>query len=119
MSDYTPQLGHRVRVVMEGEVTHRARSFFTLGRESDVDTVTESAPHVVSVERLPDPEPAWRPGDVALESKGHGRYVIRNHDGGWFAFGVLRSFEDSEVTRPLTPIARNGKLWVDATGGAS
>lgn len=64
MSAYQPQIGDRVRVVLEGAVRNTSGDFFTIGPDGYVNGIRLGAEHVVSVERLPDPEPDWQPGDV-------------------------------------------------------
>lgn len=133
MSDYTPQVGHRVRVVLEGVVSgtfqYGDRGVILNGRilsHSDVETWN------ATFERLPDPEPEWQPGDVVLDAAGvvwsrvgeepdfpWGRFRI-NEPFGRVEYKYVNFYGDdpSGPRRPLTPLARDGKPWAQAVDGA-
>jgi hypothetical protein len=59
MSDYQPQKGDLVRVVIEGEVAHLGDRYFFIGLEPS----TIKNEHVVSVEKVTPPLPTT-PGSV-------------------------------------------------------
>lgn len=67
MSDYKPNAGDRVRVVLEGEVQAAGVTFVIGSGLNDCNTniIRPFAEHVVSVERLPDPEPDFQQPEQA------------------------------------------------------
>ncbi len=120
MSDYTPEVGHRVEIVKRwtGVVTelHDNGSFLYIRDGDDLPSwALVPAPHV-TVTRLPDPEPDWQPGDVAKDAEG--RVLARSSTSfaPWFWADAPRDhrilLKDDEVARPLTPLVLNGKAVV-------
>ena len=108
--NYTPRKGDRVRVVLEGEVYHSGYSTFDMGPFDTygVNTINRDDKHIVSVERLPDPEPEWQTDDHVLDASGE--VWRRSLDGGWFFAGSTGDkYQDEDVPRPLTLIVRGGK----------
>lgn len=128
MSDYTPVVGHRVRVVLEGEVTvvEPDEPHFVVRSDDGWANIVRD---FRTLERLPDPEPAWQPGDVVLDAEG---WCFTRRDPTTDAYSEYPWIEgaqkhlhlgdwakDRQVTRPVTPLVRGGKPWAEATGGAS
>lgn len=83
MSDYKPQKGDRVRVVVEGEITgtYREGQCFNIGHSPGGMYVTPHTEHVVSVEKLEPPVEVFGPGDIVRPKDiGHIVYMLgRNH----------------------------------------
>lgn len=83
MSDYSPQVGDRVALTVRGRVTrateHSIRVVWGPNRDG-FNTypgyywfTREELGEDLTIERLPDPDPAWWPpqdGDVALDEQG-------------------------------------------------
>lgn len=69
MSEYTPKVGHRVRVttVREGVVEGVDRGSVLLDGRSYVATLRGATR---TWERLPDPEPEWQEGDMVMDAEG-------------------------------------------------
>jgi hypothetical protein len=119
MSDYKPEVGHRVRVIhtLEGVLTGVAdKRYFNIREDGRTrETYMTLIGGSVSVERLPDPEPEWQPGDVVIDARGdlYRRRAPQPHDdpawawnrGGLIGHGVW----DQTLARPLTPLILNGK----------
>lgn len=113
MTEYQPKVGDRVRVVLEGEVRqavawpHR----FWIGQPGELTTVFQD--HLVSIERMPDPEPEWHPGDVVLDARGslYTRRAAGQVDKPWHFVGknITDEVRDEELLRPLTHLVRDGK----------
>ncbi len=106
---YRPRQGERVRVVLEGLVrgVNRAGHFDIAGDRPFAATYIDSTqPHVVSVERLPDPEPKWQVGDI-VESPGAGLWTRVPEGWRGTISGDIR--DDDALWRPLTPLVRNGQ----------
>ncbi len=104
---YRPRQGERVRVVLEGSVTAAAESGrFHVGRQLAGSCIDLGQPHVVSVERLPDPEPKWQVGDI-VESPGAGLWTRVPEGWRGTISGDIR--DDDALWRPLTPLVRNGQ----------
>lgn len=106
MSGYHPKVGDRVRVSVEGTVhTYDADRtiYFTDGRWVDL----RQAP--VAIEHLPDPEPEWRVGDVAVDEDCDQTW-LRSIDGDWIGQDGRRH-DDGEFAQrcPLTLLVRDGK----------
>lgn len=112
---YVPLPGHRVRrtQITEGLVVDVEGKVVSFADHS-LALLTDDAPEggrrdLVTWERLPDPEPEWRPGDVAQDATGqvyvrrdpaaesgeHDRYV-------WWLGGVGGDWEtDDRLVRPV------------------
>ncbi len=119
MSDYTPEVGHRVEVIKRwtGVVTDVHDDVSFLFRRDGVDRlrwVHVDDPDNATVTRLPDPEPEWQPGDVAKDAEG--RLFARSRDARdgypWIDLSARPGddiwFSDDELARPLTPLVLNG-----------
>lgn len=113
--EFDPKHGERYRVTFEGVVREAWGLRLSDGHTIAENTIREAA---TSVERLPDPEPEWQVGDVAID--GIGNRLVRSADGwtcvdpqdaevSWFRDG------DRGPYRPLTPVYVNGK----SVGGAA
>lgn len=69
-TSFVPSVGDRVRIVLEGEIAatwldgHAVRLRPTVEGKTGTANVPTVGGLVVSVEKLPDPEPDYRPGDV-------------------------------------------------------
>lgn len=64
MSNYKPQKGDRVRVVLEDEVRGVESDGFVVGDAADANYIQPSAEHVVSIEKIEPPVEVFKPGDV-------------------------------------------------------
>lgn len=104
MSDYKPEKGHKVRVVIEGEVKATGRHWFAL--EDRCFAVELPLRGIVSIERLPHSEPEWQPEDVVLDARG--TVFSWTASGQWLGLSG-RFWPSTEPLRPLTLIARDGK----------
>lgn len=116
---YRPEKGHRVRVVLEGEVIRidesndPGKQYFTLGGSEMTDVGWEGS-EVVSIERLPDPELEWSDGDYVLDADGSVFFRVGSR---WRLGGPLGYEGDhGRPARPLTLLVRDGK---PVTGGAA
>jgi hypothetical protein len=114
MSDYKPEVGHRVRVIhtLEGVLTGVAdKRYFNIREDGRTrETYMTLIGGSVSVERLPDPEPEWQPGDVVRGDDGLiavRRTGDKNYP--WFVLATEDVLLDSELARPLTHLVRDGK----------
>jgi len=86
--EYKPKIGDRVRVVLEGTARDVRADKFNIGREpGKANTVVPSAAHVVSIEKLADPEPTWTSGDVVQAGRGYTPFLRRSDDT-WITSGV-------------------------------
>lgn len=127
---YVPAVGHRVRVVLEGEVKYvrdsdddPASNYFTLSG-SGITDVTYSGAELVSVERLPEPEPEvpgwWPPqsGDVVAVADRRAAdpiSVYRNEKSCvTIPLGIRWSDDELRKEGTLTLLVRDGKPY----GGA-
>ena len=110
MSDYTPKVGDRVRVtsVVEGVVTEEGPAWFDIKTATGTATIYAETTSDRTIERLPDPEPEWQPGDVALDEC-CGLALIRD-DGGW-RDRIGRHLPDGEFIERcnLRPVILGGK----------
>jgi hypothetical protein len=111
MSTYEPQVGDQVEVVLRGKVTSAGPSWANCFWIARTNLINPSHRHVVSVERLPDPEPERQTGDVVLDGAGRVfrcRLGARGEPvwGGWHGHW----FGDDELVRPLTLLVRDGKV---------
>ncbi len=117
MSDYKPEVGHRVRIVRTGVVTRVCNNgSFVYRRDSDGEVrFFDLAEPGNIITRLLDPEPDWRPGDVAKDAEG--RIVVCwapvalwhwvNAEATSARFGLI--VRDDELARPLTPLVLSGE----------
>lgn len=96
---YVPERGHRVRVVLEGEV-ESPRPYGVYIGKSFVDYVD-----VVSIERLPDPEPEPQRFDVWVNS-GDLPFI---YTGEAFIGANGGLFQREDIPGPLTLSLRDGK----------
>lgn len=72
VSEYSPQKGDRVRVVLEGEVLpDHEYGGFSIGTGVNSNFITHGAEHLVSVEKIEPPVVTFKPGDV-VRSKSDG-----------------------------------------------
>lgn len=102
---YTPKVGDRVRVVLEGTVGYAGNvSFIVGGARSSL--IVPADEHVISVERLPDPEPDWQTRDVVVDADGV--CYLRDGLGAWRNFAGV-AYATDFPTRPLTLLVRDGK----------
>ncbi len=117
MSDYTPEVGHRVEVVTRdtGVVREVHDNGFLLeydgGEQGACIYVREDEPGR-TVTRLPDPEPDWQPGDVVKDANGRlfARRYGWTHTLQWRAIGRGElAYSDFNMARPLTPLVLNGE----------
>ena len=106
---YRPTMNERVRVVLEGPVVAAIPDGFVLGELADGGYIRPDSKHVVSVERLPDPEPEWEPGDIAAVSSGRAYAYLGG--GTWRDTTTGVTYVHSIMPRPLTPLVRDGRLW--------
>lgn len=101
--DLKPKPGERWRVTFEGEVTHVS------GRYIDIGDVGCLATDEGVWERLPDPEPEWKPGDLVIDAKDD---IYRRLDTDWQWSHPWRRIrdgahcEESVPDRPLTRLVR-------------
>jgi hypothetical protein len=106
MAEPTPRVGERWRVTIEGEVGEfdprpDSRSIvYDLNGQRCVSWVPLA---YGTWERLPDPEPEWQVGDLALDARGK---VIQRFppDGGWVwgpPGGKKAQWGNSIPSRPL------------------
>lgn len=107
-----PEVGDRVRLVVEGEVTQTYVAGATYGRAIELGGYEYYPDYdeagIVSVEILPPPEPEWRPGDAVLDADG--RALLRRTAGGSYPWADANGWvKDDDAARPLTLIARNGQ----------
>lgn len=124
MSGYTPEDGALVEVRLRGHF-QRSGDFNACLTDRPGGTVIVSLSYeaLVGVERLPDPEPEWQPGDVILICS---TTLLRLPEGQWAcsAPGCELSHDDRAIGRDwetgdVTPVFRDGKPWAEAVGGAS
>ena len=114
-----PKIGDRVRVVLEGEVSHvepsLPDSFYIGSGPEGSNVIFPGADHVVSVEKLPDPEPEWQPGDVVLDNNGNvwERAWYERTGNSWLRRGYDEAFKDVYAVRPLALLVRRGKPVTD------
>lgn len=116
MSDYKP--GDPVRVAFDARVVRRMNDgTFDVVGTTDLAVFGYVRPD--QMERLPDLEPEWRPGDVVRAADG-GTYARETHacrGDVWFRLGLDYAADpitwDKDVPRPLTPLVRDGKPWGD------
>lgn len=82
MSNYKPQKGDRVRVVLEDEVRGVESDGFVVGDAADANYIQPGAEHVVSIEKIEPPVEVFKPGDV-VRSKDHPElvYLLDGEDG--------------------------------------
>lgn len=105
MSDYTPEAGHRVRVTIEGEVYEAKPHGIRIANEYGIfvyynnNSSGYATGYTATVERLPDPEPEWQPGDVVRDAGG--RTFMRTDCDEWRDF-CGKYFLDKDLTRPVT-----------------
>lgn len=121
-SDYTPKPGHRVRVVIEGVIDPAHGLIFNRSNGFISRIPSGDFQYAVKVERLPDPEPEWQPGDVVLTAAGKVMHRVTPYgDGGWpWCQDPVRregGLVDRLLPRPLIPLVRDGKPW--PAGGAA
>ncbi len=117
MSDYTPELGHRVEVTRrkKGVVARTSDTLLTFVGDDNCTHYADLTDPDTIITRLPDPEPDWRPGDVAKDAEG--RIVVCwapvalwhwvNAEATSARFGLI--VRDDELARPLTPLVINGE----------
>lgn len=112
MTGYIPKNGDRVRVVLEGTVRRTNRNgWLDVGYGAATSALYEPE---VTIERLPDPEPEWQPGDVVLAADGK-TYLRSNHDWDdepWVCSEARIASPwraEGELPRPLTLLVRDGK----------
>lgn len=104
MTDYKPQKGDRVRVVLEGGEVRRSVEDDSWVIEFDDNTyiteVNDGAPFLVSIEKIEPPVVTFKPGDV-VRSKRNPKWLYtigqrgytQHTDGAYFADGP-RACED-------------------------
>lgn len=125
MSEYEPKPGDRVRVTFETVVDDRNAPGNTvllgqyLGQPLYVCDRVEA--DNISIERLPDPEPEWQPGDVVRDGDGnvwnypaYGKgwalvFSYTGHAATTIKIGNRDGKREDEMTRPLVHLIRDGK----------
>ena len=80
MSNYKPQKGDRVRVVLEGKVLGTDKNGFSLGAY-DGNFIIPGAEHVVSIEKIEPPVEVFKPGDVVRAKWNDGFLYSLGRDG--------------------------------------
>jgi hypothetical protein len=71
VADYVPQVGDRVRVVVEGEVMEVGRIDVHISVDGDLEqthALVDLPRDGIAWEKLPDPEPEWQFGDAVARS---------------------------------------------------
>lgn len=142
MSEYVPKEGDHAIVSIEGVITRRVDApaavgrgwFYFLPDGANINSsrhfyVEHGDGEPVTVELIPEREPAWQPGDSVLGGNGkmygyidgpHPWCEIRFEGGALMPSWVsVNGINDVDVPRPLVPLTRNGKPWAEAAGGAS
>lgn len=85
VSEYSPQKGDRVRVVLEGEVLpDHEYGGFSIGTGVNSNFITHGAEHLVSVEKIEPPVVTFQPGDV-VRGKSTGHVFLIREGGRWIA----------------------------------
>lgn len=69
MNEYRPEVGHHVRVVVEGRVTYTDAVGVLVQSDANGHCFGFDFASVAWTERLPDPEPEWQPGDVVWSAE--------------------------------------------------
>ena len=63
MSDYTPKVGDRVRIVIEAEVAATGPTYF----DTRENTFAKGQPDIVSIEKIKPPVKVFGPGDIVRQ----------------------------------------------------
>lgn len=107
----TPQVGARVRVVIEGVYQRSGERTAYLTKGDGVTWATFNDDIVAAVEVLPPPEPEWEPGDVVLDRSWVVHARCEDNDG-WLTPGISRcsgSPPRRTILGPLILLVRGGK----------
>jgi hypothetical protein len=101
--------GKRYWVTIEG-VAHTDRHIRLVGASEPLIRMA----NVTSVERIPDPEPAWKYDDIAEDV--NGQKWLRVENDVWLKYpwsydegGVWRLRKDADMRRPLKPVMLDGR----------
>lgn len=117
MAIIVPKVGMNLRVTVESRVSSVTPTYITLNNGTNVQW---PPPLGVAVDRIPEPEPAWGPGDIASDSSN--RTIVRTTKPArpWFwadaPDGAVQNLTDTDVNRPLLPL-RVGGVIVSANLG--
>lgn len=108
---YQPKKGDRVEVVLRGKVRHVHDSgAFQVGASElseRTNLMYPDAEHVVSIEKLPDLEPEYIPGEV-YEDAG-GVLFLRLTEGQWMSFAG-KNYPHDYPARPLVRLVPETKV---------